>query len=369
MWNGDVILKAGWSQYRVMTGATTTGTTGYFSRQVQSSQAMNHGNFHDPTSWWYNTRTTWYNRGTQRTLYLGGPYSGQSDYFQGYVAGSNEPLIPSGTASRNHAYNSALSRLNEKVRGGLDLGVTLAEFGQTRKMIANLAEVAKFAKVSGFGSGRDLANGWLAWQYGWRQLQQDVWNVLDESTNIALKTIQKIRASATCPEGYNGVGNNILSGTVYVPSRNVSKGKAVCRFTIKLEVSGFDFARFTSLNPVSLAWELIPYSFVVDWFWNVGSYLRDLETALIYQSAFRGGYVSELYVMDGEEYRSTDTVLGGTNPPYKMTFTGFNRRYKHRFFQRTVLSTYPLPRRPVLRADLGSQRLLSTASLLAQMIK
>lgn len=327
-----------------------------------------HGNFKDPNSWSYTTYRVRWNPGTFDSRYPPGWGSGQ-DYWSGWPAGQNDPYVLPWGDARTIAYNSALSRLNEKVRGGLDLGVTLAELGQTRRMLGGLRNVFNFANASGFGTGRDLANGWLAWQYGWRQLQQDIFGILNESLNISFATIKKVTGSASVPVTYKGAGAPIYTTYNHAPSVNNTKGKAACRIVIELELPGFSLARWTSLNPVSLAWELIPYSFVVDWFYNVGNFLRNAETAFIYSSRFKSGYVSELYCIDGNEFlASSAPFVSSTNPLIISTALGFSRTLRYRSFARSVLTTYPLPRKPVLQAKLGSEQLLSAAALLSQMI-
>lgn len=58
----------------------------------------------------------------------------------------------------------------------------------------------------------------------------------------------------------------------------------------ELEVAGYrSMQQLGFANPVGLAWELIPYSFVVDWALNIGSYL-DLQTSLWGLKVLDAGY-------------------------------------------------------------------------------
>jgi hypothetical protein len=121
---------------------------------------------------------------------------------------------------------------------------------------------------------------------------------------------------------------------------------------------------------VSLGWELIPYSFVVDWFIDVGSYLRNLETALLFGTIFKSGFVSELYAVDlVDDYLPSfliNTKQTDTATWWLLTKATSRRRYRE--FYRTKLTSYPFPRKPTFKVDLGSQRLLSAASLLRQIL-
>jgi hypothetical protein len=126
-----------------------------------------------------------------------------------------------------------------------------------------------------------------------------------------------------------------------------------------------DISRWTSLNPYSIAWELMPYSFVVDWVYDVGGFLRNLETYFVNDFKFQNGYRSNLAAFQGsfrDLYSFTDHQIypGGTD-----FFYGSCEGIR---FQRSVLNSYPCPQLPRLQANLGSSRLLNGAALLAQFL-
>jgi hypothetical protein len=123
-------------------------------------------------------------------------------------------------------------------------------------------------------------------------------------------------------------------------------------------------ARWYSLNPVSIAWELMPFSFVVDWFMNVGDYLRNLESQLIYSRFFATGYKSQRFsvLTRQEAYRNGQTSSGTTHISWGGHYqaTAFDR-----YMKRVVLTDFPSV--PPLRwnPNLGSARLLNAAALLS----
>jgi len=53
------------------------------------------------------------------------------------------------------------------------------------------------------------------------------------------------------------------------------------------------------LNPASLAWELMPYSFVIDWWFNVGDVLASLDNLFI---------IDSLYALDSSSVRRSEYV-------------------------------------------------------------
>lgn len=348
-------------------GKTQTLYTGRIAYTSVVPGGMVQGNFVDPNNWNYDVVRHRWDPGTLITAYSGYGWDGLQDLRTGWVPGQDECYYPSWTSSRSLAYNRALERLNSKVRGDLDLGVTLAELGSTRRMLSSAGRILTAARVRGIGSTRDVANGWLQWQYGWSQLARDVFAAANESLEASLSVVKRVAAGATVPI----VEDSTQGITVYVafPTRNRGVGKASCRMSVELELPGATLDRWSSLNPVSLGWELIPFSFVADWVYDVGSYLRAAETAFLYGMRFRSGYVSELMVYDGGDQISTNSKYVPGNPNVTYNVTGFKRQVRIRRFVRTKLTSYPLPRPPVFHVDLGSQRLLTLAALLRQLLK
>lgn len=261
---------------------------------------------------------------------------------------------------RNSVYNSCLSKLNSKVRGNLDLTISLAQAPQTIRMIK---DVTKFLNQVNKGGLVVAANGWLQWQYGWKQLMADIFGAADLATKNALNQIERVNVRSSLPIQVNDVISTSCHSQV-VQAMRAGGGKQSCTICCTFDVPSWDPYAWGSLSPATLLWELIPYSFVVDWFYNVGGYLRDLETSLLYSTRFRTGYVSELYAYDG-----TETVQGGftvTSGPNRYVFSSARSSIRTRRFERRVLSSWPMPRQPSFKSSLGSQRLITAAALLAQ---
>lgn len=355
-------------------------TDGNMSRSIVQSGGITQGNFRDPNGWWYSVEHS-------KHMYCsawGSRYPYNPDWTvteSGYYPGSPPPAKPEW--ERDALYNQALNRLNERVRGGLDLGVSLAEAGQTARMTGALARVLTFARnpaswhrpgqgrgPSGLGTTQDVANGWLQWQYGWRPLFNDVFGAADEALNIATKTISSVKGSAKRPvKGLGVIDRGNFLGRQDWKWINTATGSQACTIRLVVELPGATLDRWSSLNPVSLGWELVPYSFVVDWFYDVGSFLRNAETALLYDSRFLKGYVSEVFGADIEEISLAEEKFFPTaNPPRIDYQSGSVATSKVRKFYRTVLTSYPLPRPPTFRGSLGSEQLFSAAALLRQIL-
>lgn len=332
-----------------------------------TSSGIVHGDFRSYNPWGYTVHDKYHFTGTKRLQYR----IGQMNWWEtkgAFGFESDPPFYPDW--NRALVYNLALEKLNSKVRGGLDLSIALAEAGTTVRMIKSVKKFTDFARGRGLGSTKDLANGWLQYTYGWKPLMSDIFAVANESVNIVLGTIQRVHARVRLPltvdakKRRSQIAN--LTAATAVTTNVRGDGGQSCTIVLELDVPSFDLARWTSLNPVSIGWELIPYSFVVDWFYDVGSYLRGLETALLYSTRFRSGYVSELYAYDGEEWVKEPLAQDFGSYYYSLDVKASVRR---REFVRAVLSSYPFPRKPTFEVDLNWKRLVSAGSLLRQLFK
>lgn len=296
-------------------------------------------------------------------------------YYNGRFSQSGSILHPSsvghnveGFPSYDNVYNSLLDKLTEATRGSLDLSVDLAEIGSTARMFRALDHIDEFNqtffgknKVSRLMSATKWAGKqWLLYTYGVKPLLNTVYGAANESLRFCLNKTERFKVRK-----YDTSGDFYVSGyTIDGGYSQRFKASGLCKRGLEiglvLKTDGFDISRWTSLNPASLAWELTPFSFVADWFVDVGSFLRNYETALINANRFVDGYITEVQVVDC-------SYLDADSQPYGWT-TVNEGSLKSRYIQRSTLGNYPVPRLPSFKADLGSSRLLSTASLLSQFL-
>lgn len=360
------------------------------------------GDFHTPNNWTYDTsfRLCWH--GLYRRVFrsTGALYSTTNGFF-----GSNSDVPKLVTFETDAAYNLALERLNEAVRGKLDLGVDIVEARQTARMVKSLNRVVSFAKqtrygrllyvlqkkmippsqakalvaklgeirkdpsIAFIGSTRHLAQGWLEWQYGWRPLMQDVFDVTDEIYRYNINRKLRVKGSSTVKRHITTRDDAVIDGFITSVALNGDERVKV-KFVIDLEFNETErnrLDRFSSLNPISLGWEVIPYSFVVDWFVDIGSYLRNLETAFLYATNFKSGFVTTFgkYVSKADVLAKVTKLGDGTDILWEDCSCSVTQLMCHR----QVLNSYPLPHLPQLEVHLGWERLLSAASLLRVLLK
>lgn len=266
-------------------------------------------------------------------------------------------VYPDTAGPLSRARNRALDRLNERVRGGLDLMPMLGEAGKTGSLIKSLGKFEDWVRRF---NPKKLSTTYLEYTYGLKPLLNDIYGALDESIVVLDKGNIRVKAGAT--ESLEPIKEYNVSPWRRTYSYT-GAAKAFYRFDLRLSLprDDFEIARWASLNPVSLAWELGYLSFVVDWFVDVGGYLRNLETGLLYRSNFLSGYecFGHYYDYVGQHRRNYYYWDG---KPRDIGFAESSMRKRQ--FERRVLTSYPLPYKPSISANLGSWQMLNAAALM-----
>lgn len=153
-------------------------------------------------------------------------------------------------------------------------------------------------------------DNWLAYQYGVRPLISDVSGAIEAYNKVrqARPLIERFRASTfreTVISESSSQGNDPNSNIAY-KSQGTFTRKVKCYAELETAADFWSAASLTGLtNPALLAWELIPYSFVIDWFINVGDYIEA-------QGTIQGLKRVTVIVTDTRESNSTYTRAGAT---------------------------------------------------------
>lgn len=282
----------------------------------------------------------------------------------------------------DYVHNQSIGDLYDQLRGGVDLSVDIAQRGQTATMVRGAADLVNY--VRSFRKGdlkgaydlwikrtdwrfktKTAGSKWLEFQYGWKPTAQTMYGCL-QRIQSDLPRIMKITGNGRNVTTKSGkFPSNFGSNHLETGNWNVSERcRTCCTYRIGNSTAQ-KISNYTSLNPVSLAWEALPFSFVVDWVYDIGGYLRMLETALVSDSAFSTGYVTKTFKLDGRA-EVTSNFNNGSNQTESVAMEG---SFKFTKKIRSVGGGSPLPRPPAFHADLGSGRLLNAAALLTQLLK
>lgn len=114
----------------------------------------------------------------------------------------------------------------------------------------------------------EIAQTWLAMQYAWKPLLTDIYEAMEW---IHSKTSLPREVQIRCRKAQKPVTVN--DATVGANYSFLMKWSVWGELRVTL-VESISVARSLGLlNPTSVAWELVPFSFVVDWFIPIGNYL------------------------------------------------------------------------------------------------
>lgn len=205
------------------------------------------------------------------------------------------------TDEHRRAIVECLLRLNEgKVNYGQALGESVASANMLadagREFLTKLRDIRR-GGLKGLKNLVELdqvGNNYLRWQYGWKPLASDLKGMYDHLQE-GLKLPPFLTARRTIKSQRSG--NEAFTG--YEPANWSVKSRDSVMLMAKLTGPGLAQAQNMGLvNPLSLAWELVPYSFVVDWFMPIGNTLEALTATA--GLSFVAGYHSQTREFDCE---------------------------------------------------------------------
>lgn len=194
------------------------------------------------------------------------------------------------------------------------------------------------------------ASLWMEYQYGWMPLLMDVDNA---AKYLARKSVDKSQPTALISRRHSEeeVFAQLIesSSPIYKSYQTRLKWKNYCNMRYTYEVrpkylrtpSTLEELGFT--DPASVAWELLPLSFVVDWFVNVGQVLGSLHefnqwTVVNGLRSSKSGYVVDRDMT--RDYRQFPPWSEGTSWR-TATETYPATRLRWRYLSRTTLSSLP----------------------------
>lgn len=199
------------------------------------------------------------------------------------------------TEEVDRAVTETLLRLKDKK---IDLGTALAESVKSANMVADAAKElwtlllavkrGQLPKGRKSSLGLDVASGFLEYKYGWKPLISDLYGLYEASRKKILDGREKIFSAERHISGSWEDSRDTQYWTNRVQHASVVGS---CKIWARVNDSIFTtLNQYGLANPLSLAWELVPYSFVVDWGLPIGNYLEALNAA--HGLTFVGGFKS-----------------------------------------------------------------------------
>jgi len=287
------------------------------------------------------------------------------------------PLPPNSQASE--AEVKALENLkNQKIH----LGVSMAEAKRTISMIAKSAtgiarQVTNYRRNNGSAwrevkrwengscprfNWNKIPDSWLQLQYGWIPLMQDiVGGIAATQQKYEEGALVRVRSRVERPWNETRTASLRSGGTSLGWDTSIV-GQQTVFVALWYQLTNPGLAQLSSLglvNPAEIVWEMLPYSFVVDWFAPLGPWMSSLTGAAGY--SFKGGSLSRL-TRGKEMVRQVDS-----SSPTQVVYGGFptvNTEYWN--FSRTCYSSTPVPGFYLKNPITSVRRGLNALALLAQ---
>jgi len=304
------------------------------------------------------------------------------------VGGGLDSIIRNGSLaafSDNDIIMDARLKLKDR-RRTWQSAVFAAEAGKTFTMVRNTAEkivsTLRFCRKGNVNAlkqlwgappvsprGQTPASLWLEFKYGWLPAISDVRTatlaldqlIYDYGQRPVMQTFKRNLKSERSSEEVIQVSSIADPfGLVEVTRLHQSVANRRICFEWRIAQTALErFGRLGLLNPAEVAWELVPLSFVVDWFVPVGGYFSQLDAGVGIE--FPSGYT----ISSREEVTSTVTSVRSYKPGVSATLVGGSPRRVNTHVDRRVFSGgLPLASFPTLDPNLGASRLTSAIALM-----
>lgn len=219
---------------------------------------------------------------------------------------------PLNAASLNKCYD----RFRDKVTDFAQLGETLGERKQAVSMIVDRATSLRLGyrdlrrgdfqsflrrfrirekpsnvrKRSLWTRPRDASSLWLEYHYGWSPLVADIYTAI-RLLEMPFPVGVAISASATARSEFRSLNYGNYGRLRYLDCKTSTKMGAV------VDIENPNLFQATQLgvtNPAAIAWELMPFSAIVDWVFPVGNFLNSYTDflGLSFRNPYTTRYIS-----------------------------------------------------------------------------
>lgn len=214
------------------------------------------------------------------------------------------------------------------------------------------------------------AHHWLSLQYGWKPLLNDVYGAAEQlakaHNNVQFKTVtqsvsqtwsDKITIRHAAVENFSGPNETRYR---YQERVDIRYG---CTYT-QSNPKVVELKEWGITNPAQLAWELVPFSFVADWFLPVGNFLSSLDATLGLE--FQSGYMTVFREFQGDVRQ--ETMLKHKSDGRFISNWGGNT-WTLVQCSRTRLAGFPSARIPSFKNPVSVTHAVTAVALLSQLFK
>jgi hypothetical protein len=259
--------------------------------------------------------------------------------------------------------------LSARGREGPDLYESLAEANKAASLLPGLlGSIKKIVPPRNKlpSKIKNLASAWLAVRYGLLPLINDVNNVVEglKKPTGPLRRTTRSNSGTLSRTSYDTVTWNYSSLTETVGITSTDTLSVRVMSLDEYDITMLNNIGFSGKNLLTLPWELIPYSFVVDWFANIGDFVGAITPSLGVKQLGTAATIERTNTMEAN-------IVGISAPTgWTINVPGFGS-YKTSLNSRNRATTLPSPR-IVIKNDFrfsNLTRVLDATGLLLQKIR
>jgi hypothetical protein len=248
-------------------------------------------------------------------------------------------------AELDYLVQSAAANIYTK---GHDTLTFISELGKVRKMLSGIT--SRIASLAHGKTLRKSAKLWLEGRYGWRTLVYDLVDL-----HKAIEEFDSKRSRYSQRVGHTdrevSTSNNIFGSSQLTWTHDIVNIKTVSRrgaVTADIMPPRFRF------NPIVTTWEVIPFSFVVDWLLTVGSSLEAMFFSL---------YSTDEVASAGMKILEEKTVSSRDNEWFNDQY-GTYRRDTYSMVETTKRAPTTISHRPQLNVNLDWLKAVDLTALI-----
>lgn len=198
-----------------------------------------------------------------------------------------------------------------------------------------------------FGISKNFFSTYLEWQYGWKPLANSLIHSVETMKKAfnppmltsAIRTIRETHSGTRKPGGYHEQSASRVTES------------ATCCLYGQLDDRYRYAAQGLGLNPLTTAWELVPWSFLVDWCLPVGNTLEALTSTAGLK--FWDGYETRVIEGSSSGRRTFGSAYTGEFPTYEVECGEFRR---------AALDKFPRPV-PYFKSPFSTQHVANAIAL------
>lgn len=261
---------------------------------------------------------------------------------------------------------TARERLRSK--DSFNIGVAVAEALSTAEMLAGTGAymakgiIALRQHAASLLTGREkllaLGGAWLQGYYGWGSLASDAFS-LDAALRSKVQEPQYITSSSTTRVSRR-LGPSQTTGEVQTAYDVSGLVKVGYKATIESEFAR-NAERWGLINPFTIAWELVPFSFCVDWVIPIGNTLSSLSADAGLK--FVDGYVSRVADTRVTHTRRNANIYATEYDPQPGSYQIQNKR-----FTRRLATSFEPPRLYANENPFNTTRIVNAVALINQAV-